>query len=163
MTSWIRWRFEQLSISLGWRVTVLQHFAKIWIKEIRYGTESVNTLASGRFRGFLQKNDWFAHGFVVLPARNSGAESGRELFKSSKDSAILLVWQKFFTPQQKNLFWVQTTRLAESFELLAGSVVLTRPEKFHHKATCDPAVFARTAWINPGAKVLSKINNFKQW
>jgi len=52
---------------------------------------NVNTLASGRFRGFSQKNDWFAHGFVALPARNSGAESGRELFKSSKDSAILLV------------------------------------------------------------------------
>jgi len=100
---------------------------------------------------------------MALPALNSGAESGRELFKSSKDSAILLVWQKFLTPQQKNLFWVQTTRLAESFELLTGSVVLTRPGKFHHKATCDPAVFARTAWINLGAKVLSKINNFKQW
>jgi len=28
---------------------------------------------------------------MALPALNSGAESGRELFKSSKDSAILLV------------------------------------------------------------------------
>jgi len=39
---------------------------------------------------------------------------------------------------------VQTTRFAESFELLTRLVVLTRPEKFLCKATCDPAVFTRT-------------------
>jgi len=48
---------------------------------------------------------------------------------------------------------VQTKRLAESFELLTGSVALTRLEKFPCKATCDPAVFLWNAWINLGAKV----------
>jgi len=37
---------------------------------------------------------------------------------------------------------VQTTRLAESFELLTGSVALARPEIFPRKVMCDPAVFA---------------------
>jgi len=37
---------------------------------------------------------------------------------------------------------VQTTKLAESFELLTRSVALTGPEKFSRKAMCDPAVFA---------------------
>jgi len=32
-------------------------------------------------------------------------------------------------------------KTVESFELLARSVAFTRPEKFQHKATCDPAVF----------------------
>ena len=58
-------------------------------------------------------------------------------------------------PNQKKIFRVQTTRLAESFKLLIGSVALTRLEKFPRKATCDPAVFAQTAWSNPGAKVLT--------
>jgi len=49
---------------------------------------------------------------------------------------------------------VQTTRLAESFEVLTGSVAPTGPEKFPRKTTCDPAVFLRIAWINLGAKVL---------
>jgi len=31
---------------------------------------------------------------------------------------------------------LQATRLAASYELLTGSVVLTGPEKFPHKATC---------------------------
>jgi len=38
---------------------------------------------------------------------------------------------------------VETTRLAESFELLTRSVVLIGPEKFLRKVTCDPAVFVR--------------------
>jgi len=58
-------------------------------------------------------------------------------------------------PPTKNFFLVQTRRLAESFELLTGSVVLTRPEKFLCKTTCDPAVFAWNAWINLGAKGLN--------
>jgi len=35
---------------------------------------------------------------MALHARNLGAESGRELFKGSKDAASLLVctWKKFF-------------------------------------------------------------------
>jgi len=57
-------------------------------------------------------------------------------------------------PQSKNIFQVQTTRLAESFELLTMSVALTGPEKYLRKATCNSAIFAWTTWINPGAKVL---------
>jgi len=49
--------------------------------------------------------------------------------------------QKTCPPNQKKFFRVQTTRLADSFELLTGSVVLTRPEKFPRKATCDLAGF----------------------
>ena len=45
----------------------------------------------------------------------------------------------------KKFFQLQTTRLAESFELLTGSVALTGPEKLLCQATCDPADFARTA------------------
>ena len=62
--------------------------------------------------------------------------------------------QKICNPQPKKFFQVQTTRLAKFFELLTRSVALTGPEKFLHKATCNPAVFARTAWINLGVKVL---------
>ena len=58
----------------------------------------------------------------------------------------------------KNFFRVQATRLAKSFEHLTGSVVLIGLEIFLRKATCDPAVFAWTAWINPDAKVL-KLNH----
>jgi len=50
---------------------------------------------------------------------------------------------------------VQTTRLAESFELVTGSVALTRPEKLPCKATCDPSVFVRTTLINPDVELLS--------
>jgi len=49
---------------------------------------SINTLASGRFRGFSRQNNRIVRG---LRARNSGANWGRELFKRSKDSASLLV------------------------------------------------------------------------
>jgi len=52
--------------------------------------------------------------------------------------------QKICSPKQKIFFRVQATRLAESFELLIGSVALIGPEKFPRKATCDPAVFPRT-------------------
>jgi len=41
---------------------------------------------------------------------------------------------------------MQSTRLAESFELFTGSVALTGPEKFLPKATYDPAVFSQTTW-----------------
>jgi len=61
--------------------------------------------------------------------------------------------QKIPTPNQKIFLQVQTTRLAESFELLTGLVAFTGPKKFPCKAKCDPAVFPRTTRINPGAKV----------
>jgi len=45
--------------------------------------------------------------------------------------------------------------VAESFELSSVPATFAGPEKFPRKATCDHAVFARTAWFNPTAKVLS--------
>jgi len=45
-------------------------------------------------------------------------------------------------PQPKNIFQVQTTRLAESFEHLTMSVALTGPEKYLRKAMCNSAIFA---------------------
>jgi len=56
-----------------------------------------------------------------------------------------ITYKKPAPPTKKIIFQVQTTRLAKSFELLTVSVALTGPEKFLHKATCDPAVFYRTA------------------
>jgi len=52
---------------------------------------------------------------------------------------VLHLWrhsQKIHIPQAKNFFWVQTRRLAASFETFTGSVEPTGPEKFPHKATC---------------------------
>jgi len=43
-------------------------------------------------------------------------------------------------PQAKNFFRVQTARLAKAFELLTESEALIEPEKFPHKATCNPVV-----------------------
>ena len=57
------------------------------------------------------------------------------------------------------IFRAQSTRLAESFELLTWSVALTALEKFPRKAMCNPAVFARTAWINPDVKVLKDLDS----
>ena len=70
---------------------------------------------------------------------------------------VLHLWrhsQKIHISQPKKLFRVQTTRFAESFELLTRSLALTGWEKFPCKATCNLAVFAWTTWINPGAIVL---------
>jgi len=52
---------------------------------------------------------------------------------------------------------VQTTRLAVSFDTSTRSVTHTGVEIFPCKATCDPAVFLRTAYINPDVKVLNNI------
>ena len=60
---------------------------------------------------------------------------------AQKSSTYDVTHKKNASPQPKNFFRVQTTRLAESFELLSGSVALTGSEKFLRKATCDPAVF----------------------
>jgi len=65
--------------------------------------------------------------------------------------------QKTRILQPKMLFWVQTTRVAESFELLTRSAAFTGPEKFPHQATRDPAVFAQTTWISLDAKVLREM------
>jgi len=52
---------------------------------------------------------------------------------------------------------VQTRIFVASFELFTGSVVLTRPEKFTRKATCDPVVFAREFPISAGRE---SVKNF---
>ena len=46
---------------------------------------------------------------VALRARNSGAESGRELFKGSKDTASLLVYTR------KKIFWLGGAGFLEGF------------------------------------------------
>ena len=58
-------------------------------------TDSFNTLASGRFGDFHTRT---TRSHVALHAHNSGVESGRELFKGSKDTESLLVCtqNKFF-------------------------------------------------------------------
>jgi len=91
----------------------------------------------------------------ILPSNSLGPGPGEVGQCGLK---VLYLWRhshKILTPQPKNFFRVQTTRLAQSFELLTRSVVLTGPEKFPRKATYDPAVFARTAWISLAANVLS--------
>ena len=94
----------------------------------------------------------------IVPSSGLGAGPGEVGQGSPKALHLWCHSQKTRTPQPKKFFWVQTTRLSESFELLTGSVALTKPEKFLRKATCDPAVFSRTAWINPGAKVLNSFS-----
>jgi len=61
-------------------------------------------------------------------------------------------------PQQKYFFRVQTRRLATSFDTSTRYLTCTGAEIFLRKATCNPAVFLRTAWINPDVKVLKKKN-----
>jgi len=48
-------------------------------------------------------------------------------------------------PKTKKFFALQTTRLAESFERLNSSLVLSAPELCLPKSTCEQAVFARAA------------------
>jgi len=56
----------------------------------------LDTLASGWFWGFSPQNNRITH--MALHMCSSGAKSGRELFKGSKDVASLLVCtrKKFF-------------------------------------------------------------------
>ena len=57
-------------------------------------------------------------------------------------------------PPTKKYFQVETTRLAASFDTSTRSIIRTGVEIFPRKATCDPAVFLWTTWINPDVKVL---------
>ena len=50
---------------------------------------------------------------------------------------------KNHTPNEKNLFQVQTRRLAASFKLLTRLVALIRPDKFPRKPTCTSVFFSR--------------------
>jgi len=98
----------------------------------------------------------------ILPSSGLGPGAGEVGQGGLK---VLHLWchsQKNCIPQPQKFFCVQTTRMAESFELLTRSVAVTWPEKFLCKATCDPAVFSQTAWINPGAKVLTSIKLAKE-
>jgi len=52
------------------------------------------------------------------------------------------------------MFSLQTTRLAESFELFNSSLALTMPEFCTHLAMCKQAVYMQMAWINQASKVL---------
>jgi len=58
-----------------------------------YGEIIVNSFASGNVRGFCAKKNRL---HVTLRDRNSGAKSGRELFKGSKDSTSHLVWMTYW-------------------------------------------------------------------
>jgi len=75
--------------------------------------------------------------------------------KLAKKSSTYDVTHKNPHPQAKNFFRVQTTRLAASFDTSTRCVTCTGAEIFLRKTTCDPAVFLRTAWINPDVKVLT--------
>jgi len=78
--------------------------------------------------------------------------------KLAKKFSTYDVTHKKHTPPNKKIFFrVQTTSLATSFDTSTRSVTHTGAEIFPHKATSDPAVFLRTAWINPDVKVLRKI------
>ena len=63
-----------------------------------------------------------------------------------KPSTYDVTHKKSAFPKQKIFFQVQAARLAASFETLTGSVALTGPEKFPHKATCVPVFFP---WKSP--------------
>jgi len=66
--------------------------------------------------------------------------------KVAKQSSIYdITHKKNRIPQAKKFFRVQTRRLAESFDTSTRSVTRTGVEIFLRKATCDPAVFLRTA------------------
>jgi len=56
----------------------------------------------------------------------------------------------------QKVFPLQTIRLAEPFQHLNSFLVFTAPELGSHKATCEQAIFAQTAWINPALKVSIK-------
>ena len=94
----------------------------------------------------------------ILPSNGFGPGPGKVGQNCLK---VLHLWRhsKNPHPPTKNFFWVQTARLAESFELFTGSVALTRPEKFPRKVTCDLVVFAYTALINLDVKVLNHLGN----
>jgi len=93
----------------------------------------VNSFASGNFWGFRTK---IAGLHMALCKRNSGTESGRELFKGSKDLASLLVCtKKIFFGWEMRIFceWRHEWRTFRSSwptspgpgpKLLNGSILL---------------------------------------
>ena len=65
----------------------------VWIVTVKYLSKLIfvdwfNNLASGNVRGFRAIKNW---SYMALRERNSGTESGRELFRGLKDLASLLV------------------------------------------------------------------------
>ena len=87
-----------------------------------------------------------------------GAQGQVKLAKVAKQSSAYDITAKNAATPKQNFFRVQSTRRAAYFDASTRSVTCTGAEKFPRKATCDPAVL-RTAWINPGAKVLKPFNN----
>jgi len=53
----------------------------------------------------------------------------------------LLHSQKIYNPQPKNCFWVQTTRLVESFDGLNSCLVQSAEELWHFLGNCKSAGF----------------------
>jgi len=78
----------------------------------------------------------------ILPSNGLGPGYVR-LAKVAYKSSTYDVTHKKPQPPSKNFFF--ECKLQDLPSLLSGSVVLTRPEKFPRKVTCDPAVFSRTA------------------
>jgi len=73
-------------------------------------------------------------------------------------------------PNQKSFFQVQTTGLAESFELFTGSVALTGPEKFPRKAMCVLVGFFLKSQKAAGRQSVERVmtyiyavSNFEGW
>jgi len=81
------------------------------------------------FSELLPSNGWH-------PGPGEGGQKVFHLWRHSK---------QIRNPQLKNLFRVQTTRLAACFDTSTRSVTRTGAEIFPRKATCDPAVFLGTA------------------
>jgi len=76
----------------------------------------------------------------------TGTQGQAKWAKVAKKSSTYDVTHKKTTPpNQKNLFRVQTTRLAASFDTSTWSLTRTGAEIFPRKATWNPAVFLRTS------------------
>ena len=169
------WAVEQLSSAIGGgaRALVRQLKTAVFFYENHQNYPDAKVL-SNYSQNFIN----FDHNFWTRnPSRSSklSKDSNCSLVSNKNFSEILPsngwrprpgeVGQKVFhlwchsqknpDPQPKNIFQVQTTRLAESFDTSTRSVTLTGAEIFPRKATHDPAVFLGTAWINPDIKVLS--------
>jgi len=82
------------------------------------------------------------------------------------DLKALHLWhrsQKIHTPQAKNFFWVQTRKLAESFEPLKSFLPLSVPELCACKATCDLVVLAQESSKVAGRHSVKKVCQTPQY
>ena len=81
-------------------------------------SETLNTFRAAWFRRFSQKNSSFR---LRYQCPSSSVHCARELFSGSNGSASLVDCTR--KKSKKNVFWMQSTRLADSFELLNSSLV----------------------------------------